>query len=63
MNRVVTDHEMSRRLAMAKAKEDVTKSMSGHNLTALEWVNVLHEAMQRMIGHGLKEEWTDDSSS
>ena len=63
MNRIVTNHEMDRRTAMVKAKQDITAAMSGHSLTALEWVNVLHEAMQRMIGHGLKQEWTGDSSS
>ena len=60
MNRIVTNHEMDRRTAMADAKLEITKAMMNHSLTALEWVNVLHEAMQRMIGHGLKEEWSDD---
>ena len=45
---------------MAAAKVAITDAMSGHELTAMEWVNVLAEAMQRMIGHGLVEEWTEE---
>ncbi len=61
MPRTITDHEMKRRQAMAAAKAAITDAMSGHELTALEWVNVLAESMQRMIGHGLIEEWNDET--
>ena len=59
----MTDHEMERRRAMVAAKCAITDAMAGHSLTAMEWVNVLHEAIQRMIQHGLTEEWKDGSSS
>lgn len=55
----ISQEQMDRRLAMAEAKMSVAEAMSGHELTAMEWVNVLSEAMQRIIGHGLTEEWTD----
>lgn len=61
--RIISEHEMDRRRAMAAAKVDVTDAMAKHVLTAMEWVNVLHEAAQRMICHGLKSEWNDESSS
>lgn len=57
MPRTITDHEMKRRQAMAAAKAAITDAISVHELTAMEWVNVLSEAMQRMISHGLVEEW------
>lgn len=63
MPRTITDHEMKRRQAMAAAKAAITNAMSEHQLTAMEWVNVLSEAMQRMIGHGLVEEWYDDCAT
>ena len=59
MPRTITDSEMKRRQAMAAAKVAITAAMSGHELTAIEWVNVLSETMQRMICHGLVEEWTE----
>ena len=60
MPRKITDHEMKRRQAMAAAKVSITDAMIGHELTAMEWVNVFTEAMTRMIWHGLAEEWTDE---
>lgn len=60
MPRTISPHEMDRRLKMAQAKFAITDAMGKHSLTAMEWVNVLHEVMQRMIGHGLKEELEDD---
>lgn len=60
MPRTISPHEMDRRLQMAQAKITITDAMGKHSLTAMEWVNVLHEAMQRMIGHGLREEWEDE---
>ena len=59
MTRIVTDHEMDRRKAMAKAQESLTNAMTEHGLTALEWVNVLNETTRRMVAHGLTEEWKD----
>lgn len=59
-DRTVTDHEMDRRLLMARAKEKLTFAMSDcEELTALEWLNVLHEMSARMIAIGLKDEWND----
>lgn len=49
MTRIVTDHEMDRRRAMAKAQESLTNAMAEHRLTALEWVNVLNETTRRMV--------------
>lgn len=57
MTRIVTDHEMDRRKAMAKAQESLTNAMAAHSLTALEWVNVLNETTRRMVAHGLVDEW------
>ena len=59
MPRTVTDNEMKRRQQMAAAKVSITDAMSGHELTAMEWVQVLSEVMQRMISHGLVEEWNE----
>ena len=57
MTRIVTEHEMDRRKAMAKAQESITNAMAEHRLTALEWVNVLNETTRRMVEHGLDDEW------
>ena len=57
MRRIVTDHEMDRRKAMARAHESLTNAMAEHRLTALEWVNVLNETTRRMVSHGLDNEW------
>jgi len=59
MPRTITDHEMDRRKAMAHAQSDITDAMADHSLTAMEWVNVLHECQRRMIGHGLVDEWEE----
>lgn len=59
MTRRVTEHEMDRRKAMAKAQESLTNAMAEHSLTAMEWVNVLNETTRRMVAHGLTEEWKD----
>lgn len=56
----VTAHEMDRRMKMVAAKCDLTDAMAKHELTAMEWVNVLQECMQRMILHGLKEQWEEE---
>lgn len=61
MRRTITQHEMDRRLAMAKAKSSITKAMEDHNLTALEWVNVLVESQEWVIAWGLKEEWKEST--
>ena len=58
--RKLTDHEIKRRQAMVAAKVSITDAMIGHELTAMEWVNVFTEAMTRMIWYGLAEEWTDE---
>ena len=63
MPRAITEHEMDRRRAMSAAKIDITAAMAKHGLTAMEWVNVLHEATQRMIQHGLSEEWSGEQQS
>lgn len=57
MSRIITDSEMKRRQAMAAAKCDITDAMAEHSLTVVEWLNVLTEVSQRMIEHGLKEDW------
>ena len=62
-SRTVTQREMDRRLAMASAKIDITKAMENHDLTALEWANVLHECLGRIIQYGLHQEWSDDQTS
>lgn len=61
--RTITEHEMSRRKLMAAAKCDLTDAMARHELTAMEWVNVLNEMLSRMVVHGLTEEWTDESAA
>lgn len=61
--RSITEHEMSRRQKMAAAKCDLTDAMAKHELTAMEWVNVLNEMLSRMVLHGLVEEWTDEPAA
>lgn len=61
MTRIVTNHEMSRRQAMAAAQCDLTDAMMKHSLTPLEWSNVLADCQLRMIWHGLKEEFRDEN--
>ena len=56
----VSEHRMKRMQSMSSAKMSLTDAMSQHQLTAMEWVQVLAEMQQRMIGHGLKEEWAED---
>lgn len=58
----VTAHEMDRRRKMAAAKCGITDSMANHELTAMEWVSVLQECTQRMISHGLKEQWEEEEA-
>ncbi len=58
-----SEHQMNRRNAMAGAQLDLTRAMSGHSLTAMEWVSVLSESMRRMIGYGLKDEWDEVDST
>jgi len=60
MTRIVTDHEMDRRRAMAKAQESLTNAMAEHSLTAMEWANVLNETTRRMVAHGLTKEWKEN---
>lgn len=62
VRRHATEYEMSRREKMAAAKCDLTDAMAQHELTAMEWVNVLNEMLSRMVEYGLAEEWTDDGS-
>lgn len=59
MTKTISNHEMARRQAMAKAKSDLTDAMSQHELTAMEWLNVLNEMAQRMVEYGLQEEWKE----
>lgn len=59
MPRTITENEIQRRQAMARAKSAITETMCNHSLTAMEWVNVLNESMQRMILHGLAEDWKE----
>lgn len=54
-----TTHEMQRRAAMVRAKCDLTDAMTGHDLTPMEWLNVLHEMMSMIVVHGLKDEWEE----
>ena len=61
--RTISDHEMARRKAMNDARCAITDAMVGRSLTAMEWVNVLHECTARMIGHGLREEWEEDRTN
>ena len=61
MPQVITENEMDRRRAMAAALVDVTNALSNHSLTAMEWVNVLHEVTTRMIQHGLTDDWSEDA--
>ena len=58
MVREVTDQEMERRLAMAKAQSDITEAMAVHSLTALEWAWVLNECQRRLLSHGLVYDWS-----
>ena len=59
MTRLVTDHEMNRRRAMAKAQESLINAMAEHRLTPLEWCRVLNNAFQRVIVEGLEHELKD----
>ena len=56
---MITEHEMNRRKAMVAAQSAITDAMSGHSLTALEWLQVLNAAANRMVWHGLHEEWNE----
>jgi hypothetical protein len=51
---------MDRRKAMAHASSDVVDAMAKHSLTPLEWSWVLSELQQRMIKHGLAEDWREE---
>lgn len=44
---------------MANAKSDLTDAMAKHELTAMEWADVLNELARRMLAYGLREEWND----
>jgi hypothetical protein len=61
MSRTVTEHEMKRRTAMAKAQAHLCDAFSviteQEPLTAVEWIQVLLTAQQRMLAIALKEEW------
>ena len=60
--RTVTTEEMDSRTKMACAKREITETMSKCNeMTALEWLNVLHECGQRMLLHGLCDEWEEST--
>ena len=69
MARDVTAEEMASRKRMARAKCAITAAMSEYlkatpktdHLTAVEWIEVLHECSQRMIGRALGDEWSDKS--
>ena len=63
MSRIVTEAEMNSRRAMVAAKCDITAAMASHSLTAIEWVNVLAECQQRMILHGLAEQYSEETSA
>ena len=62
MSYSISEHRMKRMQAMSSAKMSITDAMSSHRLTAMEWVQVLKEVMERMIKHGLDEEWSADES-
>ena len=62
MARIISDYEMSRRQEMARVKLALTAEMGHHSLTALEWVCVLNELIQRMAAHGLREEYDAKTS-
>jgi len=57
--RTISNHQIERRQAMAKAQFDITTAMLGHSLTAMEWAAVLNECQKRMIGYGLRDEWSE----
>jgi len=63
MTRTITNYEMQRRKEMAHVKLAITDAMAEHELTAMEWVNVLNEVMQRMICHGLSAEWSEETEA
>lgn len=48
---------MDRKSVMIAAKHNITNAMAKYELTAMEWIKVLHELAQEMIQHGLTEEW------
>lgn len=54
---MITEYEMDRRKAIIHARSDLTDQMVKHDLTALEWIEVLAEMQKRMISIGLRDEW------
>ena len=59
MNRKITEHEMDRRREMCLARMGILTAMESHELTVMEWVNVLNQIQQRLIVIGLKEDWEE----
>lgn len=67
MPRTITTEEMASRQRMSRAKCAITDAMGkfiesepdSEGLTAVEWVRVLHECSERMIGHALVEVWSE----
>ena len=55
---------MQRRKLLAEAKSEILKAMAAMSfqLTAIEWTQVFHDMMQRMLTFGLKEEWEKDQT-
>jgi len=58
-SRLITQHQIDRRKAMARASSDVLGEMAKHSLTPLEWAWVLSELQQRMVKYGLAEDWKE----
>ncbi len=54
--RTITEHEMSRRRAMAAAQSRLTEAMQPETLTVIEWLCVLQELQARVLAEGLAEE-------
>lgn len=59
---IITPHEMNRRRLMARATAEVTRLMDdltreSVGLTVLEWMRVFQTAQERLVTHGLREEW------
>ena len=65
MARRITEHQMDRRRRIAEAQAALTDAMMpfgddadhAEGLTPMEWLQVFATLQDRMIVHGLREEW------
>jgi len=65
--RTISENEMDRRKLLARAHGDLIQTMGEltdetGGLTPLEWCQVLIDCQQRIITHGLQDEWADGPS-